>query len=203
MPKGFHYGRAQHRAYTGEYHKLYAKTCKTLLNAELGKFNYNITCYSEEHQTFELKEVNNIRYLSFIINDREHQIALKLDNRSASNKLYITCPYCQKNKQHLFAFKNGYACRSCLGLHYGCQSERPQERLMRRIRKLRVELWGADFPFVYDMFDQCKYWPKPKWMRWATFEKKRSHIVKLEERYWPLVRAQMERMNYGELGLDF
>jgi len=42
---------------------------------------------------------NGIRYVTFTINDKPHYIALKLDNRSASNKLYITCPYWQKQRQ--------------------------------------------------------------------------------------------------------
>ena len=79
-----------------------------------------------------------------------------------------------KKRQHLYAVKNAYACRECLGLHYASQSERPQERLMRRIRKLRKELWGYDWPDVNNMFEQVDYWPKPKWMRWKTFKQKKK-----------------------------
>lgn len=78
-----------------------------------------------------------------------------------------------------------------MGLHYGCQSERPQERLLRRIRKLRVELWGADWIDVYNMFENIRYWPKPKWIRWKTFERKRDYILALEAKYWPLAMKQL------------
>jgi hypothetical protein len=105
--------------------------------------NYSITSQylSDEHRKIKLSEnKNGVRYVTFTINNKPHHIALKLDNRSASNKLYITCPYCQKQRQSLYAIKYAYACRQCIGLHYASQSERPQERLMRRIRKLRKEL---------------------------------------------------------------
>jgi DNA-directed RNA polymerase subunit RPC12/RpoP len=137
--------------------------------------------------------------MTFTINDKPHQIALKLDNRSASKKLYITCPYCQEQRQHLYVIKTAYVCRKCIGLHYVSQSERPQERLIRRIRKLRKDLWGHghDYPEINNMFENVQYWPKPKGMRWKTFEQKRNKLTELENRYWPMSLAQMKTM-FGE-----
>jgi hypothetical protein len=198
MPKGHHYGRAQIRAYTSEYHRINANIFKPLLTDQLGKYLIDSDYLSTEHKELTLKEnKNNIRYVTFTINDKPHHIALKLDNRSASNKLYITCPYCQKQKQSLYAVKYAYGCRQCIGLHYASQSERPQERLMRRIRKLRRELWGNDWPFVNDMFEQVEYWPKPKFMRCKTFLQKRNKITELEKKYWPMAVTQMKNI-FGE-----
>jgi len=195
MPKGHHYGRAQTRAYTGEYHRIHANVFKPLLTTPLGSYSINSEYLSDNHRKLVLKEnKNSVRYVTFTINDKPHQIALKLDNRSASNKLYITCPYCQKQRQSLYAIKYAYGCRQCIGLHYASQSERPNERLMRRIRKLRKELWGYDWPDVNNMFEQVSYWPKPKWMRWKKFEQKRDKITELEKQYWPMVDAQMKVM---------
>jgi hypothetical protein len=198
MPKGFHLGRTQTRAYTGEYHRVHARVFKSLLTLPLGTYSLNIEYLSKEHRKLKLEEnKNGIRYLTFNINDKPHHIALKLDNRSASNKLYITCPYCQKQRQSLYAIKYAYACRQCIGLHYASQSERPLERLMRRIRKLRGELWGYDWPEVNNMFEPASCWPKPKFMRWKTFDKKRNKIIELEEKYWPMATEQMEKtFNY-------
>jgi hypothetical protein len=68
---------------------------------------------------------------------------------------------------------------------------------MRRIRKLRKELWGYDWPDVNNMFKKVLCWPKPKFMRWKTFEKKRNKIIELEEKYWPMATEQMEKtFNY-------
>jgi hypothetical protein len=193
MPKGHHYGRTQTRAYTGEYHRIRAKVFKPLLTTPLGRYSISFEHLSDDHKKLTLKEnKNGVRYVTFTINDKPHQIALKLDNRSVSNKLYITCPYCQKQRQSLYAIKYAYACRQCIGLHYATQSERPQERLMRRIRKLRKELWGYDWPDVNNMFEQVAYWPKPKWMRWKSFELKRNKITELEKQYWPMAITQMK-----------
>lgn len=195
MPKGHHYGRTQTRAYTSEYHRIHANVFKPLLKVPLGDYSINSEHLSANHCKLALKEnKNGVRYVTFTINDKSHHIALKLDNRSISNKLYITCPYCQKQRQSLYAIKYAYGCRQCIGLHYASQSERPQERLMRRIRKLRKELWGYDWPDVNNMFENIAYWPKPKFMRWNTFEQKRNKITELEKRYWPMADAQMKVM---------
>jgi len=198
MPKGHHYGRAQTRAYTTEYHRISAKVFKGVLTAPLGGYTLNSDYLSREHKHLTLTESDNgIRLMTFTINDKPHQIALKLDSSSASNKLYITCPYCHKRRQHLYVIKTAYACRECLNLHYASQSERINERLMRRIRKLRKELWGYDWPEINNMFQQVAYWPKPKFMRWKTFEQKRDKITELENRYWPMAVTQF-KTNFGD-----
>lgn len=193
MPKGHHYGRKQTRAYTSEYHRINARVFKSLLTEPLGNYSIDSDHLSDGHQKLTLKEnKNGVRSMIFTINNKPHKIALKLNNSSASNKLYIICPYCQKQRQSLYALKYAYACRQCIGLHYASQSERSQDRLMRRIRKLRKELWGYDWPEINNMFEQVAYWPKPKWMRWKTFEQKRNNIILLEKKYWPMAITQMK-----------
>ena len=204
MPKGHHYGITQTRAYTGEYHRISANTFKNLLTVPLGNYSLNTEFLSNEHQKFKLTALEcGVRLMTFTINDKPHKITLKHDNRSASNKLYITCPYCQKQRQSLYAIKYAYGCRQCIGLHYASQSERPNERLMRRIRKLRKELWGFDWPDVNNMFENIYYWPKPKWMRWKKFEQKRNKITELEKKYWPMVDVQMKAMFGNSFINDF
>jgi hypothetical protein len=203
MPKGHHYGRTQKRAYTGEYHRIHANIFKSLLTKPLGSYSLTSDYLSDDHRKLALTEnEDSFRFVTFTINEKPHQIALKLDHSSASNKLYITCPYCQKQRQSLYVIKYAYACRQCIGLHYPSQSERPQERLMRRIRKLRKELWGYDWPDVNNMFEQVMYWPKPKWMRWKTFEQKRNEITELEKQYWPMAMAQM-KTTFGDQFMEF
>ncbi len=193
MAKGHHYGRTQTRAYTTEYHRVSAKVFKSLITAPIGGYSLNGKFLSNEHRQLKLTELNNgVRLMTFSIHNKPHQIALRLDNSSASNKLYITCPYCQKQRQHLYVIKTAYACRECLNLHYPSQSERPQERLARRIRKLRQELWGYDWPEINNLFKYIDHWPKPKWVRWKTFNQKVNKITELENRYWPMAVIQMK-----------
>ena len=187
------YESSRTRSYTYEYYRLPAKAFKKLLNKELGKYEIHLPSLNINHVVFTLKENDGgERYMELMVYDKPHKIALKLDNRSASNKLYITCPYCQKQRESLFIVNKTYVCRECIGLHYASQSEKPQSRLMRRIRKLRTELWGSDFPEINNMFKNVMYWPKPKWMRWKTFEQKRDKITELENKYWPMAAAQMK-----------
>jgi hypothetical protein len=198
MPRGHHYGRAQKRAYTSEYHRIHANVFKSLLTKPLGSYSLNSDYLSNEHQKFKLTSLEcGARLMTFTINDKPHKIALIINKRSASNKLYIICPYCHNQRQSLYAIKYAYSCRQCIGLHYASQSERPEERLMRRIRKLRKGLWGADWPDVNNMFEEVAHWPKPKWMRWQSFEKKRNEITKLEHKYWPMAISQIKNV-FGE-----
>lgn len=198
MPRGHHYGRNQTRLYTEQYYRISAKAFKPLIDAPLGEYRLNGEHLSKEHQQLVLIENDDhVRVALFDIQGHQHQIALRLDNRSASNKLYISCPYCQKARQQLFIVPNAYACRCCLNLHYPSQSERPKERLMRRIRKLRKELWGYDWPEVNNLFYPIFKWPKPPNMRWKTFERKRDEIRELENRFWPMSIAHM-KVVYGD-----
>ena len=184
MPKGFHLGHIQTRHYTTEYNKLYAKTFKTLLNSQLGNYSLNT---KDQRTPITLKQTKNgLRYITLEHQDNTLEIGLLTCNKSASNKLYITCPYCQTKRQHLYECKSGYACQSCLNLHYASQSETKANRLARRIRTLRIALWGHNAPDIYNLIESARWFVKPKHMRWASFEKKRDHIVKLEEKYWEL-----------------
>ena len=47
------------------------------------------------------------------------------------------------------------------------------------------------------MFETVHYWPKPKSMRWKTFEEKRGKIIALEKKYLPMFIAQI-KSTFGE-----
>ncbi|MDO6525365.1 hypothetical protein Q4519_06665 [Motilimonas sp. 1_MG-2023] len=196
MPTGFHFGRSQFRRYTSEYRKLYAHTFKGLTEKPLGQYQFTITTEQGAERTpFELCETSTgVRYMR--INKGEGkkplEIALLTCSSSASNKLYISCPYCQERRQHLYRFKNGYACRACLKLHYASQSETKQSRLARRIRKLRLALWGYQ-PDIYNLIESSYYFAKPKYMRWKKFIERREAISALESEYWRLSEQQLRR----------
>lgn len=194
MPRGSHYGRVRKRPYTIEYFRITAIIFKPLLGANLGQYSISSDRLSEQHKKFELIEVNNIKVVQFTINQRKLQISLVQDNRSASNKLYITCPYCQSKRQHLYSVKNAYACRECLGLYYATQAERPRARLMRRIRNKRKSIWGANWPEVNNLFAYPQYWPKPKGLHWKAFYKAKGELYELECKYWPMVDLHLNSM---------
>jgi hypothetical protein len=190
--------RNQTRPYTTEYPRIYAIIFKQLLDKPVGNYSLSKGSLDDAHRKFELKENDNgDRSVTFTINEKPHNIDLRLDNRSVSNKLYLCCPYCHKQRQSLYAIITAYACRECIGLHYPSQSERPKDRLMRRIRKKRQCLWGSDYPDINNMFKNAHYFYKPKYMKWESFAEKRSAIFYLERKYWKVQAASMEK-TYGK-----
>jgi hypothetical protein len=185
----------QTRPYTTEYQRIDAIIFKQLLDKPVGNYSLSKGALDDAHRKFELKENDNgDRSVTFIINDKSHNINLRLDNRSVSNKLYLCCPYCRSQRQSLYSVKNAYACRECLGLHYATQAERPRDRLMRRIRKKRVSIWGANWPEVNNLFARPIYWPKPKGLHWRTFYKAKGELYQLESKYWPMVDLYLNSM---------
>jgi len=66
-----------------------------------------------------------------------------------------------------------FASRQAYRLAYPCQREPAHDRALRRAFKLRGKL-GADGG-VGD------YVPKPKWMRWPTYDRKLEEIFAAEE----------------------
>lgn len=181
------------RHYTSEYHRIPAIAFKKLIDAPLGKYRLNGNSISDDHLMFELAiNSHKEKAILFTIKDKKIPIKLQLDNRSASNKLYLVCPYCNHQRQHMYAVSNAYACRKCVDLQYASQSERPMERLGRRIRKLRAALWGSDWPDTVNLLDSCEWWPKPKYLSNDKFIKQRDKISLLENKYAVLCAAQLE-----------
>lgn len=119
---------------------------------------------------------------------------MQTDNRSASNKLYLVCPYCVKHRQYLYASKSSYICRECLKIHYRCQSESKIDRLARRIRKKRAQIWGYDWPDRYNLMECSMWWPKPKGLHNDKFDKAKIELYKLEQEYDHLSNIKLARM---------
>lgn len=183
------------RTYVEEYHRISAKTFRYMLKANPGFYKITNGKLSKEHQKFLLVHSRNSgRVIIFNFHGCKCSISLKLDNRSASNKLYLVCPECSKPRQHLYAVSNAYICRSCLQLNYACQSERKLARLARKIRKQRQNIWGADWPGLNNLCDSSFLWPKPKWMRFNTFEASTAKLRLLEEQYLKQSLKQFEKM---------
>lgn len=189
MPKGFHYGRIQLRQYTTQFNKLFASELKSLLSLPLGSYRLLDNASSTP---IELKEKGNgIRFISF--KNSTLEIQLITCNRSVSTKLYLTCPYCQTRRQHLYRSRDSYACKTCLRLHYASQSEREQDRLARKIRKLRKGIWGS-LDGINNLTESVQYLTKPKSKHWVKFEYEKAVLLELERKYWMLADAQINKL---------
>jgi hypothetical protein len=67
---------------------------------------------------------------------------------------------------------NRFRCRLCYGLAYQSQSETSEWRAYRRVRKVGERLspgWTKEL-VPADLWDYVHIPPKPKWMRWRTYE---------------------------------
>jgi hypothetical protein len=186
------------RNYTNEYLKIKASIFKQVSKIALGRYSFSFDHdLSKEHKTFNLvKGPNGERVAVFNIKGSEQRIRLVYDNSSASNKLYITCPHCNLKKQHLYIVANAYACRRCLSLHYRSQSQSNQDRLGRRIRTLRLKLWGKEHKHseLTNLFNHNSRWGKPKWMRWHNYFRKLNELISYEEKYWALSLKQLDKL---------
>ena len=112
MGRGLHSSRTQTRPYTNEYHRIAAKSFRAALTSQIGGYKLSGLDLSKAHCNFTLKDSERWgRIMVFIFDNREIPIPLRQDNQSASNKLYLVCPYCTQSRQHLYALSNTYACR--------------------------------------------------------------------------------------------
>lgn len=186
-------GQTRTRPYTRDYSRLPARLFRDISSLRLGAYYLSALPASEAHKHFTLIEhETGARVLLFNFGNRERGIRFRQDDRSASSKLYFCCPNCNKSRQHLYAIPGGYTCRECAGLHYSCQSEVESDRLAKRIRKLRHQLWGDDRPDIDCLGVTSCYWEKPKWLRWNTFIKKKEVISNLEFRRLSIVCAHAD-----------
>lgn len=103
------------------------------------------------------------------------------------------CPYCHNRSASLFIGAKDLACRKCWGLNYASQSEGRVDRMRRTVFKKRAELW-PDYKPAESLFNHPCRFPKPKGMRWKTFEVKRAELLALEERYWKAYTPIVQRL---------
>lgn len=86
---------------------------------------------------------------------------------------WMLCPYSGRRCLKLYSGWgfNRFASREALGIAYRSQREDQLDRLIRRTHKILDELGGTG-----DL-DEAYYLPKPKWMRWPTYERKMAEAL--------------------------
>ncbi len=82
---------------------------------------------------------------------------------------YFICPYTGRRVSTLWKPPGArqFACRQAWGrqVAYGSQFESPRDRALSAAQDIRFELGGKAFLCIDDFMP-----PKPKWMRWRTYE---------------------------------
>jgi hypothetical protein len=107
---------------------------------------------------------------------------------------WLICPRTGRRAAKLY-LPNGafnFASRQAYGLAYPCQREQPHDRALRRAFKLRGKLGGTG--------GIESYIPKPKWMRWSSYDRAMARIDRAEEAVDAHTALLLDRLK--QAGLD-
>ncbi|AHW87586.1 hypothetical protein [Klebsiella michiganensis] len=113
-------------------------------------------------------------------------IGITITRAGFGYRRWYICPHCGGRAAKLFIGRKDVGCRKCWSLHYASQSEDELARLRRSVWKQRHNIWGGEYPPAGSLLNSPLKFPKPAGMRWETFEKKRSRLLKTESAYWRL-----------------
>lgn len=106
---------------------------------------------------------------------------------------WYVCPHCMKRAAKLYIGKKDIGCRECWKLHYKSQSEDKSNRMRMSIRRQRYAIWGDGEQFC-NLFNHPNTFPKPKGMRWETFERKLARLIQYEAAYWLAFSQVVDRL---------
>ena len=106
---------------------------------------------------------------------------------------WYVCPHCVKRVAKLYIGRKDIACRECWKLHYKSQSADRLGRMRMKIRQQRCAIWGNN-DLTNNLFNDIRMFPKPKGMRWATFDRKRAELSALEMAYWLAFSQVVDRI---------
>lgn len=188
------WGRPQQRHYTHELPYLDGKAIKRLMTLS----DIGWRWVSSQGRTIEFYPVvseNNLRtYRAKVKNGRERLFTLTATaTQFNGRRWWFVCPHCHRRQGKIYWSDADVACRKCFGLHYASQSESRMDRMREMISKQREAIWG-DNPLIHNLFESSSWFPKPKGMRWTTFEIKRDRLLHLESIYWRICGAYVARL---------
>ncbi|WP_313682799.1 hypothetical protein [Pantoea sp.] len=106
---------------------------------------------------------------------------------------WYQCPHCHSRCAHLFIGKQDLACRKCWDLHYASQSEDVSGRLLRSVRKQRLDIWKGQLAKADCLYNSPVRFPKPKRMSMKTFQRKLARLLKTEAAYWKSSEPKLAR----------
>lgn len=106
---------------------------------------------------------------------------------------WYVCPHCMKRAAKLYIGKKDIGCRACWKLHYKSQSGDRLDRMRMKIRQQRYAIWGNN-DLTNNLFNDIRMFPKPKGMRWATFDRKRAELSAMEMAYWQAFSPVVDRI---------
>lgn len=186
MPKGNHYGYTSKRdIFINDLKKLTAREVKAAIQATANdvlpiKTNHHTSCELLEHLTLD----GRTGAILLNLYDIKKKLCYRYSNASASNKLYLVCPQCSKNRQYLITVKSVMFCRECLPFHYRSQSENKTKRIQTKIFKLQTSLSIPERPPLDYIDYRHSNVSQPKWMRYSMYMDKKHELFTLQTQYF-------------------
>ncbi len=98
-------------------------------------------------------------------------------------RFWFLCPRCSRRCAVLYP----YACRTCRGLRYRVETEKPLHRSLTQAIRIRARL-GQERGGIMPPFP-----PKPKYMHWKTYDKLRAKCEAYEQAF---MRESWKRLGW-------
>jgi hypothetical protein len=127
--------------------------------------------------------------LSYSIGGRDSSQTIAMTNTKChlgGSRAWFVCPRCHCRAAILYLRASRFACRHCQRVSYLSQSHTLIDRLGNRLQQLeqRLELG------------------KPKWQRWATFNRLEDKCELLNDQFDDLIAGKLLALNIPNLMLD-
>lgn len=159
---------------TQQYHELSVFSLRKngcLRDGFSGRWRWSNPVTRKETASINIQCKNDALHLHYKTNHsgeewRDRTVTLFLSKTNPNyggERLWFVCPGCNTRRAKLYGGQ-WFRCRACQGAYYQTQLESPTDRAFARFYKRRHRLGaygGMQEPFP----------PKPKWMRWATYER--------------------------------
>jgi len=110
------------------------------------------------------------------VHDQTVQLLHRRRGQLAGVRMYFRCPRCPRACELLYFGRAGLACQKCLRLAYCMEGLSKLNRATEQIFKLRRRL-GQEPASTFDDPPE-----KPRWMRWATYDRKIERLEILDTR---------------------
>ena len=167
--------------------KFLANVRQQLQDAEQGTQVYG---HTESGTLYAFRQADSY---AMTINGITRPIRISTTQAGYGVRYWYSCPHCCRRMAKLYIGEKDIACRHCWGLHYESQSEDELARMRRDIRRQRYAIWG-NTAMTRNLTNYPNTFPKPKGMRWETYNRKLAALIFSENVYWRAFAPVVDRL---------
>ncbi len=149
-----------------------------------------LSCQTESGTLYIFRQADGY---AMTINDVTRAIRTTTTEAGYGVRQWYVCPHCMNRVAKLYISPKDIGCRGCWKLHYKSQSADKLDRMRMSIRWQRYAIWGDGEQYI-NLFNQPELFPKPKGMRWATFDRRLTRLMQYEQAYWRAFSPVVDRI---------